>query len=396
MKTKIIYISGNEVFDMRDIRAAFDQVRAALNLGGDTVMFGVPVDADDAIAGLGDVTNFDAPATEPVIVDDIPDVTATPIMDDNVSTAPESIISDETQTPVADDTVVTQASIVADEVVTAEPIADETVAAPAPKKRRGGRRPRVIASDDAPAAAPVAPVADTDSVASAASPVPDTPMDDGAADEKIIPILSVLAAKTESVVDADMPVDDVLVASLDDGDDADIAPDEPVIDDASAPIDTPVDDRNSVIAEMDEITDTQQVTIEDMISDDAPIPDAEKTLEQLLEKMTPLREDHPDDMASDVADDAAMDIDNASDPADETDATLARLATEFAASEDMLPPAQPVQAGKIGKLKNILPFKKAKREDTGLMGDLFGWAGIAANDDDFSIPGFFTGAASKN
>lgn len=391
MKTKIIYISGNEVFDMRDIRAAFDQVRAALNLGGDTVMFGVPVDADDAIVGLGDVTNFDAPATEPVIVDDIPDVTATPIMDDNVSTAPESIISDETQTPVADAPIETPAPI-----VTAEPIADETVAAPAPKKRRGGRRPRVIASDDASAVAPVAPVADTDSVASAASPLPDTPMDDGAADEKIIPILSVLAAKTESVVNADMPVDDVLVASLDDGADADAELDIAVIDDAAAPADTPVNDQNSVIAEMDEITDTQQVTIEDMISDDAPIPDAEKTLEQLLEKMTPLREDHPDDMAPDVADDAAMDIDDASDPADETDATLARLATEFAASEDMLPPAQPVQSGKIGKLKNILPFKKAKREDTGLMGDLFGWAGIAANDDDFSIPGFFTGAASKN
>ena len=101
------------------------------------------------------------------------------------------------------------------------------------------------------------------------------------------------------------------------------------------------------------------------------------------------------DVTEPESDDAAMDIDDASDPADETDATLARLATEFAASEDMLPPAQPVQAGKIGKLKNILPFKKAKREDTGLMGDLFGWAGIAANDDDFSIPGFFTGAASK-
>jgi hypothetical protein len=37
-----------------------------------------------------------------------------------------------------------------------------------------------------------------------------------------------------------------------------------------------------------------------------------------------------------------------------------------------------------------MPFKKAKRDDGGLMGDLFGWAGIAANDDDFSIPGFFT------
>ncbi len=44
MKTKIIYISGNEIFDMADIRAAFDEVRTALNLGGDTVLFGVPVE----------------------------------------------------------------------------------------------------------------------------------------------------------------------------------------------------------------------------------------------------------------------------------------------------------------------------------------------------------------
>ena len=36
-----------------------------------------------------------------------------------------------------------------------------------------------------------------------------------------------------------------------------------------------------------------------------------------------------------------------------------------------------------------------KRVDTGLMGDLFGWAGIAANDEDFTIPGFFTNAAAK-
>ena len=36
-----------------------------------------------------------------------------------------------------------------------------------------------------------------------------------------------------------------------------------------------------------------------------------------------------------------------------------------------------------------------KREDPGIMGDLFGWAGIAANDEEFTIPGFFTNAAAK-
>ena len=48
MKTKIIYISGNEIFDMNDIRAAFEEVRNALNLDKNTVLFGVPVDCEDA------------------------------------------------------------------------------------------------------------------------------------------------------------------------------------------------------------------------------------------------------------------------------------------------------------------------------------------------------------
>ena len=80
----------------------------------------------------------------------------------------------------------------------------------------------------------------------------------------------------------------------------------------------------------------------------------------------------------------------------DTDATLAQLANEFAAAQDKIVSIEkPESQGKIGKLKNILPFKKAKRDDSSLMGDLFGWAGIAANDEDFSIPGFFTNAASK-
>ena len=55
MKTKIIYISGNELFEISDIRSAFEEVRAALSLGPDTVLFGVPVDNDDALATNADV-----------------------------------------------------------------------------------------------------------------------------------------------------------------------------------------------------------------------------------------------------------------------------------------------------------------------------------------------------
>ena len=48
MKTKIIYISGGEIFNMSDVRNAFETVRHELGLGMDTVLFGVPVDAEDA------------------------------------------------------------------------------------------------------------------------------------------------------------------------------------------------------------------------------------------------------------------------------------------------------------------------------------------------------------
>lgn len=75
MKKKIIYISGNEVFEMADIRAAFDEVRNALNLADDTVLFGVPVDADDALAtSVHDTVTAEpitpTPATEPAPIQD--------------------------------------------------------------------------------------------------------------------------------------------------------------------------------------------------------------------------------------------------------------------------------------------------------------------------------------
>ena len=115
--------------------------------------------------------------------------------------------------------------------------------------------------------------------------------------------------------------------------------------------------------------------------------------------MTPLREDHGENIIVDADEQDTEIIDIVSDdisPIGDADATLEQLAAEFANTEDKIAAPAPTQSqGKIGKLKNILPFKKARRDDTGLMGDLFGWAGVAANDEDFAIPGFFTTAASK-
>ena len=139
---------------------------------------------------------------------------------------------------------------------------------------------------------------------------------------------------------------------------------------------------------------TASLDEDDIADNDVPDAQMEKTLEQLLESMTPLREDVTPhvDVASAEPDVPEMSIINS----DDTDATLAQLASEFALNEDKIPSAPKSEtSGKIGKLKNILPFKKAKREDNSLMGDLFGWAGIAANDEDFSIPGFFTPAKKQ-
>ena len=95
----------------------------------------------------------------------------------------------------------------------------------------------------------------------------------------------------------------------------------------------------------------EQVTIGDMIDEEAPAAPMEKTLEQLLESMTPLREDIVNNQIEDTADVQIEVLDD-----NDTDATLAQLASEFAENEDKIPSAPKAEhQGKIGKLKNILP-----------------------------------------
>ena len=145
------------------------------------------------------------------------------------------------------------------------------------------------------------------------------------------------------------------------------------------------------VEEVEQPTETEIDTdITEMLNDDMPVDTSEKTLEELLETMAPLREDAHIESVE-------LNEEVPSDSVDtETDATLENLASEFATTQIKSPlPKKGAERGRIGKLKNILPFKKIKRDDTGLMGDLFGWAGIAANDEDFTIPGFFTNAVGK-
>ncbi len=363
MKTKIIYISGSEIFDMADIRAAFEEVRGALGLDSDTVLFGVPVDNDNALGA----TDGAHAQPEPAVDMDVDDA---PVM--------------EMVTP----------EIVPEPVIDIDPVPE--IEPEKPKKKSRGRPAKATkAADVTPDAEVVTAVADAPAVDVESEPV--TVAD---APANVSSILSVLTSKP--VVEPEPVV-------------TDITDDAPVIDvaDTTEPVDVVAETvTENVVAEPTVVdaepviteTDTVQVATTD-ITDDAPEEPIEKTLEQLLESMTPLREDHIDEDVVQSADDefdmspAPVDTPDAT-PSDtdddDTDATLAQLATEFAENQDKIPTPKKTEArGKIGKLKNILPFKKAKRDDTGLMGDLFGWAGIAANDDDFAMPGFFTGVASK-
>ncbi len=395
MKTKIIYISGNEIFDMADIRAAFDEVRTALNLGGDTVLFGVPVDTDDA--GFGAI-NIPAASTTTAMADipteiepadtAVSEITPTEIPQ---NTSEQPIIEKPKRTPRRTRARMTETAT--DDVATAPAVTDNTI-------DMSDVEIQATADDITPA-----PVIDE-------TPAADDDVTDTTADATpVIPILSVLAGGAQSgamaapTADTEPDtgtIDTTAAAATNDDDSTDDAEinDEPIADDdINADMPTPC---TTQIESETIVTITEKVTIEDMLTDEAPAPAVEKTLEQLLEKMTPLREDHVDTMDAapipeyepTAADEpvAEPDVPQISD----TDATLAQLASEFAENEDKIVPMPRAENhGKIGKLKNILPFKKAKRDDAGLMGDLFGWAGIAANDDEFSIPGFFTNAASK-
>ena len=327
MKTKIIYISGNETFEMIQIRAAFEEVRATLGLDKDTVLFGVPVDCDSALS--------DACVVEDTVITENSEIIPTTQIIPDITTAAENntVVEEPVVTPVAE--------------IIPEPVTE-------------------IIAESAESEEDVATV---------------------------VPILSVLGGGESESVEQDVLEHEIASDEI-----TEVQEDiEPVTDVESIIEEVSIADTNIITDEIVDaepvvITDTS-VEVEDIVDDSTPETPMEKTLEQLLESMTPLREDvmvH-DEPVIETADDSA-DVFSA----DDTDATLAQLASEFVQNEDKIPTTPKTEtSGKIGKLKNILPFKKAKREDSGLMGDLFGWAGIAANDEDFAIPGFFTQTASK-
>ncbi|MCQ2582138.1 MAG: hypothetical protein MJ170_04160 [Alphaproteobacteria bacterium] len=303
MKTKIIYISGDDKFNISDIRAVFNEVRTALNLGIDTVLFGVPVDTDDALNNeFQDIQPTDSVSPEPIITEDI-------------------------QEPIP------------------EPVKTEV-------KKRGRKKATV----------------------SEVEPEPETN-----SDEKVIPILSVLG-NNESVQET---TEEITQESPEPVPESNIA------------IEHTVTENDGIV------TETNTITVQEIISEPSEpteIESSEKTLEELLESMKPLDSEIEDSDDDEASEEVAKDEPVVNTPdADIEDITLQQLATEFIESQDkIVNTTKSNSKSKIGKLKNILPFSKQKqREDTGLMGDLFGWAGFAANDEEFSMPDFFGGATKK-
>ncbi len=351
MKTKIIYISGNELFEMTDIRAAFEEVRSTLGLDKDTILFGVPVDCDNAMDTTKNNTD----------VADVAECVA-----DAATHEPELTIVENVLPAPAEETVI---------------------------------EPQIINTPEGTEENTIELVAEEDIENESAG--------------KVIPILSVLATKHDDEVVAPKVEEIPEVAIVEEEPMVAEVEEEPIVSEIKeTPMVDEVEDESAVVSDTEqavaiedeiaqitpEITDIdniEEISIGDMINDDVPVTETKKTLEELLESMKPLREEINPTPVVDTVEEETIDEFVVMDT-DDTDATLAQLASEFAENEDKIIATPKAEAhGKIGKLKNILPFKKAKRDDSSLMGDLFGWAGIAANDDDFAMPGFFSAGGQK-
>ncbi len=138
-------------------------------------------------------------------------------------------------------------------------------------------------------------------------------------------------------------------------------------------------DSVDVLPQVVSITEIADV-LEECLPD--PEPKTPQTIEEIFENLTPLPEEKIIESARAACDDSPGE--NLDD-----DATLTKLAAEFVETQKESDPEPASRSGRMGKLKNILPFKKAKKDDAGVLGDLFGWAGIAANEDEVVTPGFF-------
>ena len=327
MKKKIIYISGADTFNVDDVKSAFEEVRSALKLDRDVLLFGVPVDDFEAAVQAQETTLTDATA-------------------DSVD-----------QKQIVETPVVECETTVVCEAVPEEPVK--------PTKKSSSRKSKAKAQQV------VEEVASTEETETAKlTESPETH------DETPVPILSVLAVNNQT----DEQEETLGEEAIDFEDDTDQDEQDEV------------QDFQDEVETEEAVEDDTHIEIEDvnenMLNDEMPSNPKEKTFEDLLDITKPLCEDvQPEQPAEEDITETTTE--------DETDEVLKSLANEFADNQDNFLPSKKSSGHGISRLKRVLPFGKPKREDPGIMGDLFGWAGIAANDEEFSMPGFFTNVASK-
>jgi len=283
VKTKIIYISGGETFDVADVRSAFDEVRKTLALSADVILFGVPVDSDGVAVESKEQKAEGTDIAEAVEVEEITEVVEKPKKVRKPSSSTKALADKKAEKIEGKE-----------ESIFVEAVAEEPVPTPEP--------------------------------------------------ERIIPILSVLSG---GKVEESRP----------------------------GPEPEPEPEKTVELDAFDEIAVA--------LGEDLPIEDdnAPKTIEDIFENLKPLPEEKIIEGTHSAERDDRIDLDD--------DATLSKLAAEFVESQGINEPAPNARGTRMGKLKNILPFKKAKKDDTSMLGDLFGWAGIAANEDEAAAPGFF-------
>jgi len=338
VKTKIIYISGGDAFPPAEVKGAMDTIRGMLKLDLDTILFGVPVDTDDIRAGV---------------------VSETLEFSGVNANIPEYVAAD-----VAHDAEKVQRVKIED---AAQKSAEIPTISTTPARVRKSRK---IKADTVDAGT-------TESEKTKPTP----------------PILSVIGGiREESIVPEAPAVEPATIAP---------APGSPREQSSRGVAQAGV---TTTILELDADDAPNGIepktSLYDFADADDDATDAEiKSIEDIFEGLSPIAEDRPVNLNQYDEDDAKTERESANAvTADaEIDATLSRLAAEFATAQtkEIGAPAprspEGAKGGRIGKLKNILPFKKKDKADGGLMSDLFGWAGIAANDDggDFEMPEFF-------
>ncbi len=357
MKTKIIYISNNKTFNALEIQAAFDEVRKTLALPADTVIFGVPledeivsttaIDTDETLETTPDDINIDMAETESEneVIEHIQTATQyEEAAESNDETANFPILEkDEINSDIdiikifadSDDMPQSEPEIVDFAIIDEEEVIEEI--------------PEIIE--------PVQSFDDENEV------------DD---EDKVIPILSILSGNNSNASDI---ADDII-------------------------------DTDEIIKDFDDSDDIAEAFIAETGDEDnfADLPEyipAENSIESIFEKMRPLQDDSQNVTKTEQPEKEVISVTKhesvesvvseiLKDNENNINKNLKKLATEYQKSEKNIE-TKSESGGKIGRLKNILPFKKSRQSESGAgaLSSLFDWAGVAANDDDFSIPSYF-------